>query len=67
MELFSGVLVGVVLVVIILVIFEYRIRQPDVLILFESEGQIGIRKGLFYPRHFSLALKRTAYPLQLNM
>lgn len=67
MELFPGVLAGVVLVIIALVIFEYRIRQPDVLILFESEGQIDIRKGLFYPRHFSLALKRTAYPIQLNM
>jgi hypothetical protein len=67
MNLIPGVLAGVVLVIIVLVILEYRIRQPDVLVLFESEGQIDIRKGLFYPRHFSLALKRTAYPIQLNM
>jgi len=67
MEIFVGVLVGVVFFILVLVIFEYRIRQPDVLVLFESEGQIKIRKGLAYPRHFSLPLKRTAYPIQLNM
>lgn len=67
MDLTPGIFVGVVLFIIALVIFEYRIRQPDVLVLFELEGRIDIRKGLFYPRHFSLALKRTAYPIQLNM
>lgn len=67
MELVPGVLAGVVLLIIILVIFEYRVRQPDVLVLFESDGQIEIRKSLLYPRHFSLALKRTAYPIQLSM
>jgi len=67
MELIPGVFAGIVLVIIVLIILEYRIRQPDVLVLFESEGQIDTRKGLFYPRHFSLALKRTAYPIQLNM
>lgn len=67
MELIPGILAGAVLIIVALLIFEYRIRQPDVLVLFESEGQIEIRKGFFYPRHFSLALKRTAYPIQLNM
>jgi len=67
MELVPGVLAGAVIVIFTLVVFEYRIRQPDVLVLFESDGQIDIRKGLFYPRHFSLALKRTANPIQVNM
>ncbi|MCB2179487.1 hypothetical protein KQH54_00020 [bacterium] len=67
MEFIPGVLAGIILFIIILTAFEYRIRQPDVLVLFESDGQIAVRKGFLYPRHFSLALKRTAYPIQLSM
>lgn len=52
---------------LLIVIFEYRVRQPDVIVLYESDGMIRIRKGLLYPRHFSLPLKRTTYPLELSL
>jgi hypothetical protein len=48
-------------------LWEYRIRQPDVLALYESKGEISIRKGPIYPRHFSLPLKRTTCPIQLSI
>jgi hypothetical protein len=68
MEIILGVVVSVLLAGCLLVaLFEYRIRQPDVIVLHESNGQIGIRRGLLYPRHFSLPLKRTTYPLQLTI
>lgn len=68
MEIIPGVVVGILLVGCLLAaLFEYRIRQPDVIVLYESNGQIGIRRGLLYPRHFSLPLKRTTYPLQLTI
>ena len=55
MNIILGVIVGVVVVVILLLaFFEYRIRQPDFLVLGESNGRISLRKGLIYPRHFSL-------------
>jgi hypothetical protein len=48
--------------------FEYRVRQPDVIVLYEAaDGQIGIRTAPLYPRHFSLPLKRTTCPLQLTV
>ncbi len=50
-----------------LIVFEYRIRQPDVLVLSESKGRIGLRKGLMYPRHFSLPLKRMTSPIQVTV
>ena len=56
-----------VVVVILAVIFEYRIRQPDVMVLYESNGKISLRSGPFYPRHFSLAIKRTTCPIQLSV
>jgi hypothetical protein len=63
-----GVVAGVIGIVFVLVVFfEYRIRQPDVLVLYESRGRIAIRKGLIYPRHFSLALKRTTCPIQMTI
>jgi len=52
---------------LLLVLYEFRIRQPDVVVLYDSRGQIGLRKGLLYPRHFSLPLKRTTCPLQLTV
>ena len=68
MVIIPGIVVGILLAGCLLVaLFEYRIRQPDVIVLRESNGQIGIRKGLLYPRHFSLPLKRTTHPLQLTI
>ena len=64
MELF--IIIGIILVVVIAaIVWEYRFRQPDVLVLYESQDRIGIRKGLVYPRHFSLTLRRTTSPIQV--
>jgi len=68
MELILAVLIGVIVVgIILLALFEFRIRQPDFLVLYESKGRISLRKGLIYPRHFSLPLKRTTCPVQLTV
>lgn len=68
MEILPGVVIGIVVLGGLLVLlFEFRIRQPDAIVLHESKGQIGIRSGLLYPRHFSLPLKRTTSPLQLTI
>jgi hypothetical protein len=68
MEIIPGIVAGILLTGGLLVaLFEYRIRQPDALVLYESNGQIGLRRGLLYPRHFSLPLKRTTSPLQLTV
>jgi hypothetical protein len=68
METILGIAFSIIVVVGILIAFiEFRIRQPDVLVLYETKGQIGIRKGRIYPRHFSLPLKRTTTPLQLTV
>ena len=63
-----GILTGVVVgVLVLLVLFEYRIRKPDYLFLYEANGQIQIRKGLVYPRHLSLPLERTTSPIRLTL
>lgn len=68
MEIFLTVLIGaVVLILLLVVLFEYRVRQPDVLVVYEKKGQLAIRSGLLYPRHFSLALKRVTCPIQLTV
>ena len=68
MNIILGIIVGIVVVIFILVVFlEYRIRQPDFLVFHESKGRIVLRRGLVYPRHFSLALPRTTCPIQLTV
>ncbi len=67
MEIFFGVLAILIVATMLLALFEFRIRQPDVLALYESNGKIGLRSGAFYPRHFSLLLKRAPHPIQMNI
>lgn len=64
MELLISV---IVLCCILIFFFEYRVRRPEVIVLYESDGNIGIRKASFYPRHFSLPIKRTTQPIQLTV
>ncbi|MBN2305474.1 MAG: hypothetical protein JXQ72_13395 [Anaerolineae bacterium] len=68
MEIVLGI-VGILLAgFLVVMVFEYRVRQPDVIVLYEStDGRIGLRTGPLYPRHFSLPLKRTTCPLQLTV
>lgn len=68
MDITIGVLIGAAVVIFILfILFEYRVRKPDVLLLYETKGQISTRKGLIYPRHLSLPLERTTSPIQLTV
>ena len=68
MEIILGIVaIALVLTLVLLAIFEFRIRQPDALVLYESNGKIALRSGLFYPRHFSLPIKRTTHPIQLTV
>jgi hypothetical protein len=68
MQTILAVVIGiVVLAAILLAFFEYRIRQPEALVLYERGGRIGLRRGLIYPRHFSLALPRKPCPIQLTV
>jgi len=65
MDIIFGTTIGLIIVIAVaVVLFEFRIHQPDTLVLHESKGRILVRKGLFYPRHFSLILKRTTCPIQ---
>jgi hypothetical protein len=67
MNIVLGVIGIIVVAAIFLAFFEYRIRQPDFLVLHEAKGGISLRKGLIYPRHFSLSLQRTTCPIQLTV
>jgi hypothetical protein len=59
--------IGFVVILLIAVTFEYRIRKPDFSVLYETKDGLGIRKGRFYPRHFSLLLQRTTHSFQLTV
>jgi len=55
------IIVGIVIFLIIIVLYEIRIRRPDHLILYESAGKVRIRPSRFYPRHFSQAIPGTIH------
>ena len=58
MEILLAILV---VVIISLLVFEYRFRRPDQIIVRESRVGVGIRRGWLYPRHFSLPLSKSTY------
>ena len=67
MEIVFGTAIGLIIVIAVgVVLFEFRVHQPDVLVLHEAKGRIAVRKGVLYPRHFSLPLKRTTCPIQVT-
>ncbi len=54
----------VLIIVVILVAlagYEYRIRKPDRVVVYETKEGVGVRKARLYPRHFSMPITRTAY------
>ena len=56
--------VGIIaLAIVLFVLFEYRIKKPGQIVLFESNGKVKYRKSRFYPRHFSLAIPHTTYTI----
>lgn len=55
---------GIIIIVLaILILFEYRIKKPGQIILYESNGMVKYRKSRFYPKHFSLIIANTTYTL----
>lgn len=55
------IFVSAVFLLFLFLFFEYRIRKPDQIILYEAKGKVKQRKIRYYPRHFSLAISGTIY------
>ena len=49
--------------ILLFILFEYRIRKPDHITMYESRDIIKQRKWRFYPRHFSLCISGTVHPV----
>lgn len=60
-------LIAIIIAVIIYILFEYRLKKPDQLVLYEVNDKIGKRKTKFYPRHFSLVLPKTTYSSEIDI
>jgi len=58
---------AIVLIVVIYVLFEYRLRNPDQIVLYDKKGEIQNRKGRFYPRHFSLVIQKTIQSMETKI
>jgi len=58
------VVLGILAIVLFGMIFEFRFRPPDRIVLYESRGRVRRRKGRMYPRHFSLAIPATVHTIQ---
>lgn len=61
-----GIIIIVVAVILIL-LYEFRLRKPDQLVLKESDGKILLSKARFYPKDLSLVLPKTTLPMQLSV
>ncbi len=59
--------IAIILLVCLIVGFEYRIRRPDDIVIFEGKKGLAVRTGRFYPRHFSLPIRRTTHSLQMTV
>ncbi len=60
-------LIGIAIIILIIFFVEYAIKKPDQIVLYEKNNQILIRKGKFYPRHFSMAIQGTTHSALLKI
>ncbi len=61
------VLIVVVVLVCLVIGFEYRIRRPDDIVVYEGKKGMQVRTGRFYPRHSSLPIRRTTHSMQVTV
>jgi hypothetical protein len=55
------ILYGIAVLILAVALYEYRLRKPDQIVLYESRGLVRRRSARFYPRHFSLTIPGTVY------
>lgn len=58
---------AIIVLILLGLAFEYRIKQPDEWTLSERNGMIRRRQGRFYPRHLTLALNATHYSVSKDV
>lgn len=46
----------IIAAVLVIILSEYRVKKPGLIVLYESKGKVRQRKSKFYPRHFSLVI-----------
>ena len=52
--------------IIVYLMYEFRLKKPDQIVLSEKAGMIVQRKSKYYPRHFSITIPRKSHSVQLN-
>lgn len=60
-------LLVIIVLITVFILYEFRLRKPDELVLYEADNKIGKRKTKFYPRHFSLVLPRSTFSSELEI
>ncbi len=61
------VIVSIILILLIgIALFELRVRRPDQIVLYESDGVVKQRRTRIYARHFNLAMNGTIVSKSLN-
>jgi len=61
------IVIAALIVIIAYLRYEYRLRKPDHIILYEKKGEVKQRRGRLYPRHFSLSLLGTLHSLSVKV
>lgn len=63
MDLAIGI---IALILLLYLIFEYRIKHPDEIVLVEKGEKLTARKSKFYPRHFSQTILDKSHSLVIT-
>jgi hypothetical protein len=50
-----------VVLILLAAAYEYRVRKPDHIVVYETHDGVGVRSGRLFPRHFSTSIIRSAH------
>ncbi|HEX7573664.1 MAG TPA: hypothetical protein VF514_11260 [Bacteroidota bacterium] len=57
----EAVFVVLVVILIALALYEYRVRKPDQIVIAEARDGVRLRGGRIFPRHFSTPITKTTH------
>ncbi len=63
MHVYAGVLIFVLIIplIILMVVFEYRVKKPGQIVLSEKDGKVRHKTGNIYARHFSVVMPNKSH------
>ncbi len=61
------ILLAVIVVLALILLYEFKIKTPNEIVIFEKDGKVKQRTSIFYPRHFSTVIQNDVHSASVEI